>query len=105
MVYSLFQLFRPDPEYVYLFTQKPFLAKFGNIVYGPMFLIPLFILWGVKESAIYYLEKISIVSIKIGLILFPICYFLNLNLPIVSFLPSFSYWVHTTTVTTIEKFG
>ena len=89
MVYSLFQLFRPDPEYVYLFTQKPFLAKFGNIVYGPMFLIPLFILWGVKESAIYYLEKISIVSIKIGLILFPICYFLNLNLPIVSFLPSF----------------
>lgn len=86
---SLFQLLRIDDYNAIYFADNLISAKFGNISYGPMFLIPIFILWGFHENAIYYLEKIALFSIKIGVISLPFCFWFNLKYPIVAFLPSF----------------
>jgi|APSaa5957512535_1039671.scaffolds.fasta_scaffold07696_2 hypothetical protein len=87
--FSIFQLLRIDDVNANLFADNLLLAKFGNISYGPMFLIPIFILWGLHKNAIYYFEKISLISIKIGTFCLPICFIFDLKYPIVAFLPSF----------------
>lgn len=87
--FSIFQLLRIDDVNANLFADNLLLAKFGNISYGPMFLIPIFILWGLHKNAIYYFEKISLISIKIGTFCLPFCFIFDLKYPIVAFLPSF----------------
>ena len=87
--FSIFQLLRIDDVNANLFADNLLLAKFGNISYGPMFLIPIFILWGLHKNAIYYFEKISLFSIKIGTFCLPVCFIFDLKYPIVAFLPSF----------------
>ncbi|MGM0408334.1 MAG: hypothetical protein ACQERU_10130, partial [Bacteroidota bacterium] len=65
-------------------------SLFGNPVFGPVFLVPLFILWGSKINTLYWLHRISIFSIKLGIILAPIAFLLKMEeLPYLAFFPTF----------------
>ena len=46
LFYSLFQLFRISPVNTDLYVSNPIYARFGNIWYGPMFIVPFFIFLG-----------------------------------------------------------
>ena len=74
---SLFQLLRPSPVNTELYVINPFYARFGNIWYGPMFLIPIFLIWTTYNNSIYWFEKISFGLIKIGIIIFGLSLILN----------------------------
>ena len=87
--YSLIQFFRPSPEDTELYVSNPIYARFGNIWYGPMFLIPFFIIWGLNKDSIYWFEKISINMVKIGIVIFLFSIVLNFRVPYVFFLSSF----------------
>ena len=87
--FSLFQLFRFSPPDTDLYVSNPILARFGNIWYGPMFLVPVFVLWGLNKNSIFWFEKISINMIKIGIILFVLSFVFSFRVPYVLFLSSF----------------
>ena len=86
---TFYQFLRADSVDALYFADNLLLAKFGNKSYGPMFLIPIFIFWGLHYKAIFFLEKISLLSIKLGILFLPFCYYFNLKYPITVFLPSF----------------
>lgn len=66
-------------------------SLFGNIYYGPSFLVPLFLLWSTKRNSLYWLNKISLISIRIGILLaIPIMFFdLKLPVPLSLLTPTF----------------
>ncbi|NEM97264.1 hypothetical protein [Pontibacter burrus] len=66
-----------------------FLSLFGNPYYGPSFLIPVFILWATKKNALYWLNRLSLISVQIGIILLFISLSFDLPLPVLCFLPTF----------------
>ena len=86
---SLFQLLRPSPVNTELYVINPFYARFGNIWYGPMFLIPIFLIWATYNNSIYWFEKISFGLIKIGIIIFGLSLILNFEVPYIFFISSF----------------
>ena len=43
LFFSIFQLFRISPANTDLYVSNPIYARFGNIWYGPMFIVPFFI--------------------------------------------------------------
>ena len=88
-LFSLFQIFRYSPVDTNLYVKNPIYARFGNIWYGPMFLVPLFILCGLNKNSIYWFEKISINLIKVGVIIFLLSLIFNFRVPYVLFLSSF----------------
>ena len=90
LFYSLFQLFRISPVNTDLYVSNPIYARFGNIWYGPMFIVPFFIFWGINKNSIYWFEKISLKVIQIGVILFLLSLLFNFNVPYVFFLSSFT---------------
>jgi hypothetical protein len=65
-----------------------YISIFGNPHFGPIFFVPLFLLWGTQVNSIYWFNNISLLSIKIGIILTPLCLFFSIPLPISSFLPA-----------------
>ena len=90
LFYSLFQLFRISPVNTDLYVSNPIYARFGNIWYGPMFIVPFFIFWGINKNSIYWFEKISLKVIQIGVILFLLSLLFNFNVPYVFFISSFT---------------
>ena len=89
LIYSIFEIFRFSPLDTNLYVSNPFFARFGNIWYGPMFLVPLFILWGLNKNSIYWFEKISINMVKIGVVLFLLSFLFKFQVSYVFFLSSF----------------
>jgi O-Antigen ligase. len=90
LFYSLFQLFRISPVNTDLYVSNPIYARFGNIWYGPMFIVPFFIFWGINKNSIYWFEKISLNVIQVGVILFLLSLLFNFNVPYVFFISSFT---------------
>lgn len=88
--YSMFQLFRISPPNTGLYVSNPIYARFGNIWYGPMFIVPFFIVWGINKNSIYWFEKISINVIKVGVILYLLSLLFNFDVPYVFFISSFT---------------
>lgn len=80
--YGLFSIIRDIP-------QGEYFSLFGNPLYGPSFLVPLFILWGTRYDSLYWLHRISILVVKIGVLLTPIAQIFKLDLPYIAFLPTF----------------
>jgi hypothetical protein len=66
-----------------------YISIFGNLHFGPIFFVPLFLLWGTQVNSIYWFNKISLLSIKIGILLTPICLIFSIPLPISAFLPTY----------------
>jgi len=66
-----------------------YISIFGNPHFGPIFFVPLFFLWGTQVNSIYWFNKISLLSIKVGILLTPICLILSVPLPISAFLPAY----------------
>lgn len=66
-----------------------YISIFGNPHFGPIFFVPLFLLWGTQVNSIYWFNKISLLSIKIAIILTPLCSFFSIPLPISAFLPTY----------------
>lgn len=64
-------------------------SLFGNTYYGPSFLVPIFLLWSTKQDVLYWLNRISIISMKVGIIVSPIFFYLGLKTPFVLFYPTF----------------
>ena len=87
--YSVFQIFRFSPIDTNLYVKNPIYARFGNIWYGPMFLVPFFILWGLNKDSIYWFEVISINAVKLGIFLFLLSLIFDFKVPYVLFLSSF----------------
>tara|TARA_Y100000590_G_scaffold468205_1_gene649982 strand:- start:2023 stop:3267 length:1245 start_codon:yes stop_codon:yes gene_type:complete len=83
ILYGLFQILSNIHQF------SLYQSIFGNPYFGPLFLVPLFFLWGTKINAIYWLNKLSLLSIKIGIFLIPITAILKLPLPSTSFLPAY----------------
>lgn len=69
-------------------TVKMF-SLFGNPSFGPSFFVPFFLLWGANVKSIYLLHRISLVTVKIGVLIFPILFFLNSSLFTFIFVPTF----------------
>lgn len=90
LFYSLFQLFRISPVNTDLYVSNPIYARFGNIWYGPMFIVPFFIVWGTNKNSIYWFEKISLNVIQVGVILFLFSLLFNFDVPYVFFISSFT---------------
>ena len=58
---------------------KELLSLFGNTYYGPSFLIPLFLLLSYSENILYWLNKICIISLGTGTILFVVSSLLGIK--------------------------
>ena len=81
--YSFFQII-PD-----IIKTSKYTSIFGNPYFGPMFFVPIYLLWGTQLNAIYWFNRISLISIKIGLFLIPISIIFSIPLPTTAFLPSY----------------
>lgn len=82
ILYGLFSIIRNIPE-------GEFFSLFGNPLYGPSILVPLFIIWGTRSDALYWLHRISMLAVKVGILLAPIALILKINLPFIAFIPTF----------------
>lgn len=82
ILYGLFSIIRDIPE-------GELFSLFGNPLYGPSFLVPLFIIWGTRSDALYWLHRISMWAVKMGILFTPIALILDINLSFVAFLPTF----------------
>jgi hypothetical protein len=87
LLYCAFQFFRFPADGYDIYIRSYWLSKFGGINYDSLFLLPLFYFWSYYENSIYWFERLSLLSIKIGIYLIPICYFLNLPFFYVAFFP------------------
>ena len=65
------------------------LTLFGNKYIGPAFLVPLFLVYSFKDESLYFLHRVSILSVKIGIILSPIMIFFNWGNGNFLFIPTF----------------
>ena len=63
-------------------------SLFGNPFLGPAFLVPLFMLWGTKIDSIHWLHKISMISIKTGILLYPLYSIGIITFPFIAFAPT-----------------
>jgi len=66
-----------------------FFSLFGNPNYAPAFLVPLFIIWGTRYDSLYWLHRISMLAVKVGILITPIAFILKINLPFIAFIPTF----------------
>ena len=70
---------------------------FGNPTYGPIFLSPLFLLWGTQKNALFWFNKFCIFSISIGIfifflsLIFEFYFSVNLFFPIFYLIIAFNY--------------
>ena len=89
LLYCLFQFLRPPAAGYDTLISNYWLSKFGGLNYDALFLLPLFYFWSYYENSIYWFERLSLLSIKIGILLIPICYLLNLPIFYVAFFPTY----------------
>ena len=75
----------------------------GNKYFGPSFLVPLFLLWGMKVNSISWLHRLSIVSVKIGVFISPLSYLFNLPPPLITFYPTFFLLLNYNYVSSKDK--
>lgn len=85
--YCFFQFLRPPAENYNLIIGNYWFSKFGGLNYDSLFLIPLFYLWSNYKDSIYWFEKFSLLSVKIGILLVPFCYFFKLPFFYTAFFP------------------
>ena len=81
LIYGLLKIFSNMDQF------SLYISIFGNTHFGPVFLVPLYFLWGTKINAIYWFNKLGLFSIKAGIFLIPITMLFNLPLPTSPFLP------------------
>ena len=79
LIYSLAQLLRPPADNYEIIINNYWFSKFGGVLFDTIFLLPFFYLWSYFRDSIYWFEKISLLSIKIGIILFPLCYYYDVE--------------------------
>ena len=89
LLYCLFQFLRPPAAGYDTLISNYWLSKFGGLNYDALFLLPLFYFWSYYENSIYWFERLSLLSVKIGILLIPICYLLNLPIFYVAFFPTY----------------
>lgn len=87
IVYSLAQLLRPPADNYELIINNYWFSKFGGVLFDTIFLLPFFYLWSYFRDSVYWFEKISLLSIKIGIILFPVCYYYDVKYIWTAFYP------------------
>ena len=87
LLYCALQFLRPPADGYDINIRNYWLSKFGGLNYDAIFLLPFFIFWSYYENSIYWFERLSLLSVKIGIYLIPICYLLNLPFFYVAFLP------------------
>jgi len=61
----------------------------GAPSYGPIFLSPLFFLWGTQIIALFWFNKLCLLSILIGILIFPLSFILKFDIALNLFLPIF----------------
>ena len=88
-ILGIFQAIREPVENFNLITSNYYYSAFGNPLFIPSFFVFLFIFWGHYRNGLYWFEKTSLLSIKVGILLVPISYFFNLDYCYILFLPTF----------------
>lgn len=61
----------------------------GNPYYGPSFLIPFYFILSDEINILYWLNKISLICIKLGMLIISFSFFFNIKLPLILFFPTF----------------
>jgi len=87
LLYCALQFLRPPADGHDINIRNYWLSKFGGLNYDSLFLLPLFYFWSYYENSIYWFERLSLLSVKIGIYLIPICYLLNIPFFYVAFFP------------------
>lgn len=82
LIYAIYSILRD-------LDKGQFFSLFGNPNYGPSFWAPFFILWGAQKKSLYWLNKLSLLSIQVGVLLLPLSLLLGLNSPHILFYPTF----------------
>ena len=98
LIFSIAQILRPPALNYDLFIQNYWQSKIGGLNYDVVFLIPFFYFWAFYKDSIYWFEKISLFSIKIGILILILNFFLDIKinfyyffLPIFYLLAGFKY--------------
>jgi hypothetical protein len=89
LIYGLFEIFLNIDDNWNLFASNFYISTFGNITYGPMFLAPIFFLWAINLKSLDYFEKISFLTVVIGIFINTIFIFFETKLILVLLLPTF----------------
>ena len=87
LIYCLIQYIRPPADNYDNIVQNYWLSKFGGVTFDSIFLLPIFYLWSFYKDSIKWFEKLSLLSVKIGIISIPICYILNISYIYFAFYP------------------
>lgn len=70
-------------------SKNEVVSLFGNTFYGPSFIVPIFFLLAANINVLYWLNKLSLISIKIGVLIMPFLYIFHLKLQLLLFFPTF----------------
>lgn len=89
LAYCFFQFIRPPVENIDQMVANYWLSKFGGPYFDVIFLIPLFFLWANYSNALYWFERLSLLSIKIGILSIPFSLINNSTFLYAFFFPSY----------------
>tara|TARA_B100000282_G_scaffold175456_1_gene127235 strand:- start:185 stop:1426 length:1242 start_codon:yes stop_codon:yes gene_type:complete len=89
LAYCFFQFVRPPVENIDQMVSNYWLSKFGGPYFDVIFLIPIFFLWANNYNALYWFEKLSLLSIKVGILSIPFSMINNSVFLYAFFFPSY----------------